>query len=112
MGGATSRRRGHDYERALAAWLRSKGVRAITSRDQNGGRQEGSDLISDLPVCVECKDVTKWDVSGWLSQARRDAKGDPASVWVKKRGSGDPGESYVIMQADEFVALVRPDTTF
>ena len=112
MSGAASRRRGHQYERDVAAWLRSKGVRAISSREVNGGRQEGSDLITDLPTTVECKNVAKWDVSGWLAQARRDAKGDPASVWVKKRGSGDPGESYVIMCADEFVALVRPDSSF
>ena len=112
MSGASSRRKGHEYERAVSRWLRDKGIRAHTSRELSGGMQSGSDIISDLPVCVECKDVTKWDVSGWLSQARRDAKGDPASVWVKKRGSGDPGESYVIMQASEFVALVRPDTTF
>ena len=112
MSGASSRRRGHQYERDVAEWLRSKGVRAITSRNDNGGRQEGSDLITDLPVCVELKNHAKWDVSGWLAQARRDAKGDPASVWIKRRGTADPGESYVIMCADEFVALVRPDTSF
>ena len=112
MSGASSRRRGHDYERALAAWLRSKGVRAITSRDQNGGRQEGSDLITDLPVCVEAKCDKSFNFSGWLAQARRDAGGDLAAVFVKRPGKADPGESYVVMPADEFVALVRPDVEF
>ena len=112
MSGASSRRRGHQYERDVAAWLRSKGVRAISSREVNGGRQEGSDLITDLPTTVECKNVAKWDVSGWLAQARKDADGDPAALFIKRRGTADPGASYVVMQADEFVALVRPDSSF
>ena len=112
MGGATSRRRGHQFERDLAVWLRSKGVRAQTARELSGGMQAGSDLITDLPVTCELKNHAKWDVSAWLAQARRDAAGDPAALFIKRRGTADPGESYVIMQADEFVALVRPDTTF
>ena len=112
MSGKSSRRRGHQFERDVAEWLRSKGVRAHTARELSGGMQLGSDLITDLPTTIECKNAAKWDVAGWLRQARNDAKGDPASLWIKKRGSGDPGASYVVMQADDFLALVRPDTEF
>jgi hypothetical protein len=111
MSGASSRRRGHDYERALAAWLRGLGVEAITSRELNGGRQEGSDLITDLPVCVEAKAHAAFDLAGWLTQAIRDAKGDKAAVFVKARQK-PVSESYVVMRADQFVQLVRPDVAF
>lgn len=112
MSGASSRRKGNVYEVAVAAWLRSKGFRAITSRDGRGGAQGGSDVITDLPVCIEAKNHARHDLSGWLDQAVNDAAGDPASVWVKRRGKGDVGESFVVMRAEDFVALVRPDVEF
>ncbi|MCA1781888.1 MAG: hypothetical protein LC679_06850 [Intrasporangiaceae bacterium] len=112
MSGATSRRKGNAYECAVAAWLRSKGFRAITSRDARGGSQGGADVITDFPTTIECKNHAKLDLAGWIDQAVNDAAGDPAAVWVKRRGKGDVGESYVVMRADDFVALVRPDTSF
>lgn len=105
--GKRNRRTGKEYEVATAAWLRSKGFRAITSRDGRGGAQGGSDIITDFPACIECKAHAKWDLAGWLDQAVEDAAGDPASVWVKRRGKGDVGESYVVMRASDFVELVR-----
>lgn len=111
MSGANSRRKGHQYERDLARWLRDQGVQAVTSRELNGGRQEGSDLICDLPVAVEAKAHKTLDLAGWLSQAIGDAKGDPAAVFIKRRAH-PVSRSYVVMQADDFVRLMRPDTAF
>ncbi len=111
MSGASSRRRGHDYERHLAAWLRQQGVQAVTSRELNGGRQEGSDIICDLPVAVEAKNHKTLDLAGWLGQAMQDAGDAPAAVFIKRR-SKPVSRSYVVMEAGQFVALLRPDTTF
>ena len=111
MSGASSRRKGHDYERALARWLREQGVRAETSRAQMGGLQIGTDLITDLPVCVEAKAHARHDLAGWLTQAIADAHGDKAAVFVK-RPNRPISESYVVMRADQFVALCRPDMEF
>ena len=106
MSGASSRRRGNTYETAVAAWLRDHGWQAITTRDARGGTQGGSDLITDLPVTVECKAQKTFDLAGWLDQAVHDAAGDRASLWVKRRGKADVGESYVVMRAADFVALL------
>ncbi|MDP3952617.1 hypothetical protein [Microbacterium sp.] len=84
------------------------GVQAVTSRELNDGYQQGSDLITDLPVCVEAKNHAQWDLAGWLTQAFRDARGDKAAVFVKARQK-PVSESYVVMRADQFVRLVRPD---
>ena len=104
---AANRRRGNEWERAIAAYLRDNGWQAITSRDANDGRQFGPDLITDFPVSVEAKNRKQLDLAGWIDQAVTDADGDVASVWVKRRGRGDVGEAYVVMRACDFVALVR-----
>lgn len=105
MSGATSRRRGHTYERDLATWLRQRGWEAVTARSLSGGTQAGSDLITNLPVCVEAKNHSALNLAGWVDQAVRDADGDLASVWVKRRGR-PLGESYVVMSADQFLELL------
>lgn len=107
MSGASSRRKGNHFEVQVAAWLRDRGWRAITSRDARGGAQGGPDLITDLPVCVEVKNHSKIDLAGWVDQAVEDAEGDPAAVWVKRRGKGDVGQSYVVMRACDFDRLVK-----
>jgi Holliday junction resolvase-like predicted endonuclease len=103
---AANRRRGNAFECAVAAFLRDHGYRAITSRDAHDGRQFGTDIITDFPVCIEAKNRKQLDLAGWVDQAVEDAHGDLASVWVKRRMRADVGESYVVMRAQDFVALV------
>ena len=106
MSGATSRRRGHQFERAIAQYLRDNGWQAITSRQAEGGRQEGADIVTDFPVSVEAKSAKTLDLSGWLRQAKDAAAGDPACVFVKRRGVGDVGRCYVVFEADDLLLLV------
>jgi Holliday junction resolvase len=108
---AANRRKGHEWERELCRWLRENGVNAITSRDAHAGDQLGSDLITDLPVAVEAKNVAKHDLSGWLRQAQAQAGGKPAAVIVKRRQK-TTADAFVVMQLDEWLALIRPDTAF
>jgi len=105
--GASSRNRGNSFEVAVANFLQAHGWEAITSRNANGGRQHGPDLITDLPVTVEAKNQKRIDLAGWVDQAVEDAGGELASVWVKRRGRGDVGESYVVMRASDFVEVMR-----
>ena len=104
---AANRRKGNAFECAVAAYLRDHGWRAITSREARNGYQSGPDLITDFPTTVEAKNVKQLDLAGWIDQAVHDADGDMASVWVKRRKRADVGESYVVMRACDFVALVR-----
>ena len=114
MSGASSRRKGNRAEVDVANWLTDQGYEAITSRNGRAGSQGGADIICpDIPVSVEVKDVSRDALPAWLDQAR--AQGDetaPGAVVHKRRGKSSPGEWFVTMQLDEFVALVRPDTTF
>ena len=106
MSGAAARRKGNSFECAVAAFLRDNGWRALTSRQARNGYQSGADLITDFPTTVEAKNRKQLDLAGWVDQAVDDAAGDLASVWVKRRGRADVGESYVIMRACDFVSLV------
>ena len=103
---AYSRNKGNAWECAIAKYLRDHGYQAVTSRDLRGGTQGGSDIITDFPTCIEAKNHAKLDLAGWVDQAVDDAAGDWASVWVKRRGKSYVGESYVVMRATDFVALV------
>lgn len=103
---AAARRRGHDWERQVAAWLRTNGIDAATSRELAAGRQHGPDLVADLPVALECKNHAALDLAGWVDQARRQADGLPAAVVVKRRGTADPGQSYVVMTATDWLEAI------
>ena len=104
MSGAYSRSKGNRFEVAMCKVIVAAGWRAITSRNARGGSQGGADLITDLPVVVECKDQARFDLSGWLDQAIAQAPGDLAAVFVKRRQK--PAEqAYVVMRADQFLEL-------
>lgn len=106
MSGAYSRSKGNRWEQQLVGWLISKGIQAVTSRNNRGGTQAGADVICDLPVSVEAKNHKSLALASWLDQAIQDADDCPASVWIKRRGKANPGEAYVVMRADQFVELV------
>jgi hypothetical protein len=105
--GRRSRRTGNEWERDLVKWLNRRGYAAITSRNARGGSQQGVDIITDLPVSVEAKRCKAFDLAGWVDQAREQAdESAPGAVFVHRRGRADPGEGYVVMQANDFVDLV------
>lgn len=109
MGGASNRRRGHDYEREVAAYLRSVGLDAVTTRSLAGGRQEGRDVAcSALPVALEAKRAASYSLGPWLDQASRQAADQPGAVVVDRRGK-NVRESFVVMRLADFVDLVRTD---
>ena len=107
MSGASSRRRGHDAERAVVAALKARGVNATTSRNANGGRQEGADIICDLPVAVEVKSVGQNRLGEWLDQARGQADDCWGAVVHKRSRKGDAGDWFLTMSLGDFVELVR-----
>jgi hypothetical protein len=106
VSGATSRRKGTSWERTVAQLLRDVGFAAITSRAATGGAQNGYDIVTDAPVSVECKNVAKWDLSGWVDQAIGQADDCPAVVMIKRRGH-PPERGYAVMRIDQYLHLLR-----
>ena len=106
MSGA-ARRKGNRAEVAVAAWLRTHGWTARTSRSAQG-LQGGPDIITDCPVSWEVKDQARLDLAGWVDQAVAQAQpGRPGVVIHKRRGKANPADWYVTMRAADFLSLLR-----
>lgn len=108
MSGSTSRRRGHNAERAVARYLTDSGVNAKTTR-ATSGFQSGTDIAfeDETGFAVEVKDWARTALPEWLKQARNDANGRVAVVWHKQRGKADPADWFVTMTGSDFVRIMR-----
>ena len=74
MGGKASRRKGHDFEREIAAQLREIGLEA--RRGQQGGGAVEPDVITQ-GWWIECKVGKRPNITAAIDQAVRDLKRAP-----------------------------------
>jgi hypothetical protein len=89
--GATSRRRGHNAERAVAKYLQANGYPdAHTTRSALGhdGFHAPGDVVGPVGLVIEVKDVASSSWPTWCRQAREEADGRPWVVVRKLRGAG------------------------
>ena len=96
-----SRRKGLEWEKAVARWLRDRGVAA--RRSGVAGQVDG-DLVTDLPFQFELKnqqDLARAIRQG-LSQLDR-----PGVVVVKRPGKADPGEALAVMTLRDWLEVAR-----
>lgn len=110
---ATARKAGASFERLIAdalAWVLQDD--RIDRRPKSGAKDKGDigGLRSPFGerIVVECKDVFKMDLGGWVGEAVKEAGNDDAPIAVvihKRRGHGDPLEQYVTMRVRDFVKL-------
>lgn len=92
---AASRRKGHQAERDVAKFLRSRGyVDAHTTRSRLGhdGFHAPGDVVGVPGVVIEVKDIGRSSWPSWCRQAEEEAQGRPWVVVRKKRGSTDVSE--------------------
>ena len=106
MSGSASRRKGSRAEVAVVHALRRAGWDADTSRNVLEGRRTGDDIVWDGPASIEVKDVTRLELSGWLTQAAANAQGRVPVVWHKKRGKANAEDWYVTMTGADFLRLI------
>ncbi|MGW9447086.1 hypothetical protein, partial [Bacillus mobilis] len=104
--------------RAIADYLAKTVDDRIDRRVKTGSKDRGD--IAGVRhmggrVVLECKDVTRWDTSGWLREAEIERGNDDAlagMVVAKRRGIADPGQQVVMMTVADLVALLtgeRPE---
>jgi hypothetical protein len=114
---ASARAAGARFERTIADYLARTVSEFIDRRVKTGSKDKG-DLVNvrahGQRVTVECKDVARLNLAGWVTEAEIEAGNDDALVGVvihKRRGTSDPGDQYVTCTVRDFVALltgVRP----
>ncbi len=108
----SARKAGARFEREVADFLATAlGDPSIDRRVKTGARDRGDVAnvrANGLRAVVECKDVARTDLAGWLGEAEAERANDGADVGVvihKRRGVSDPGEQYVTMTLRTFAAM-------
>lgn len=116
-------KKGSAFERAIADYLAATVDDRIDRRAKTGAKDKGD--IGGVRmalgpggagsrVVVECKHVSRTDLSGWVNEADIERGNDDAAVGLvvhKRRGTADPGDQYVTMTLRDLVTLlsgVRP----
>lgn len=116
----SARSAGTSFETSIAGCLARWVDDRIERRARNGSKDRGD--ISGLRhgghrVVVECKNVRRFDLSGWLAEAELERGNDDALVGLvihKRIGKGQPLDQYVTLTVRDLVALLtgeRPSET-
>jgi hypothetical protein len=115
---ASAKSAGTRFERSVADYLAANLDDRIDRRAKTGGRDKGdigglrAPLHKPGRVVIECKDVAKLNLSGWVNEAdveRANDDGLAGVVVAKRRGTTDPGDQYVVMTLRDLVALLTGD---
>lgn len=106
-------KKGPKHEADVVEWLRAHGFPYAERRVQGGSRDRGD--VAGVPgVVLELKNCNRVELAAWVDEARAEARNagvDVFAVVAKRKGKGDPGESYVITTLATFAALLADDTT-
>lgn len=106
---ATAKQAGTKWESAIRDYLRTKGWVHAERRARTGGKDQGD--ITGIPgVCIEAKNVNRFALASWVTQAREEAAHANAgtwSVWVKRDKFTSPAEGYVVMNGEQYVQLLK-----
>lgn len=109
---ASAKAAGTRFERSIADSLAELVDDRIDRRAKTGNKDKGD--IGGLRhmggrVVLECKDVSRTNLSGWVNEAHIEAGNDDAIAGLvvhKRRGHGDPLDQYVTCTLRDLVALL------
>lgn len=112
---ASAKAAGARFERTVADYLRDNVSEFIDRRVKTGAKDKGD--ISGVRsrgkrVVIECKDTTRTNLAGWITEAHTQAGNDDASVGVvvhKRTGTANPARQYVTMTLGDLVFLLTGD---
>ena len=103
-----SKQKGTAYETAVAKYLVEHGFPYAERRALNGSTDRGD--IAGIPgVVLELKAAKTLCLSEWMDEVRVEKQNAHAEVGaaVVKRRSHSVGKSYVVMELDDFIELIR-----
>jgi len=115
---SSARAAGSRFERLIADYLAVHVSDVIDRRVKTGAADKG-DIggvrVHGKRVAVECKDVARMNLAGWVAEASTERVNDDALAGVvvhKRRGKGSAGDQYVTLTLDDLIALLtgkRPE---
>lgn len=109
---ASAKKAGTAFERLVADFLAKHIDDRIDRRVKTGGKDKGD--IAGLRVhgdrvVIECKNVARTNLSGWVNEADIERGNDDALAGLvvhKRLGTADPGDQYVTCTVRDLVALL------
>jgi hypothetical protein len=109
---ASAKAAGARFERLTADYLAEHVDDRIDRRVKTGSADKGD--VSGLRlhgqrVAIECKDVARLNLAGWVTEADIERGNDDALAGLvvhKRRGTADPGDQYVTLTLRDLVALI------
>ena len=110
----TAKQAGASFERLIADHLATElNDDRIDRRPKRGANDRGD--IGGVKflghrVVIECKDVSKLNLPGWLREAEVERGNDDALIGVvvhKKRGTAKAAEQYVTLTVDTLVKFLQ-----
>lgn len=112
---ASAKAAGTRFETQIARYLATHVDDRIERRARTGGKDRGD--ISGLRhhghrVIVECKDVSRLNLAGWVDEANTERGNDDALIGLvahKRRGTNEPGDQYVTLTLRDLVALLTQE---
>ena len=109
---ASAKAAGTRFERLIADCLATHVDDRIDRRVKTGNKDRG-DIgcwrYAGHRLVIECKDVARLDLSGWVDQAETERGNDDAIAGLvvhKRRGHGDPLDQYVTCTVRDLVGLL------
>jgi hypothetical protein len=111
--GRNNRRKGHGFERTVAATLRALGIEARRTIQSRSGGKEGADVAIAGPYFLECKTGRQPNLWQAMRQARRDCEDTGrVPVVLAHREAELPGhraEEVLVMPMSEGLRLLALD---
>lgn len=99
-------RKGSAFRRLIQSYLEAHGFAC----EFRGIGDTGDDITArryDVVLSVECKNRARMELAAWVDQAVEQAPlGQVPVVIHKRRGKAHPGDQYVTLTLDDFLALV------
>lgn len=112
---ASAKAAGTRFERLIADCLAALIDDRIDRRVKTGNKDRG-DIggwrYAGHRLVIECKDVARLDLSGWVDEAEVERGNDDALagfVVHKRRGHGDPLDQYVTCTLRDLIALTTQE---
>ncbi|AIY15815.1 hypothetical protein GUY44_07570 [Pimelobacter simplex] len=111
---ASAKSAGTRFERSIADCLARHVDDRIDRRGDIGGLRISSaiydqDQLLHPRVVVECKDVARLNLAGWVDEADIERGNDDALIGLvvhKRRGTADPLDQYVTTTLRDLIALL------
>ena len=101
--------KGSQFERDTAAYLAAHGFPRAERRYGAGNTQDKGDINGVPEVTIECKNVARIDLAGFMAEAERErlnAKNFYGVVIIKRRRRPIQ-DSYVVMTLDQWTEMLR-----